>query len=81
MKDPLQLSPPDLTSLILEVRGQKVILDSDLAAIYGVPTKRLNEQVKRNLDRFPADFLMRLTTEEAERLRSPNTVRLWRRTC
>ena len=52
------------------IRGRRVILDSDLAALYGVPTKRLNEQVKRNLDRFPADFMFQLTEIEAENLRS-----------
>jgi hypothetical protein len=50
---------------ILVVRGHKVILDSDLAALYGVLTGRLNEQVKRNASRFPADFVFRLTAEEA----------------
>jgi phage regulator Rha-like protein len=52
------------------VRGQKVLLDVDLAVLYGVTTKRLNEQVKRNRDRFPADFLLQLTESEAEALRS-----------
>jgi phage regulator Rha-like protein len=52
--------------LILAVRGEKVILDADLARIYGVPTKRLNEQVRRNAERFPADFLFRLTESEAK---------------
>jgi hypothetical protein len=55
---------------ILLLRGQRVILDADLAAIYGVTTKRLNEQVKRNADRFPEDFVFQLTLEEAERSRS-----------
>jgi hypothetical protein len=50
--------------LILLLRGQKVILDSDLAALYGVSTKRLNEQVKRNKERFPADFMFQLSREE-----------------
>lgn len=50
--------------LILTVRGQKVLLDSDLAELYGVSTKRLNEQVRRNRKRFPADFLFRLTRDE-----------------
>jgi hypothetical protein len=59
-------APPNIDSLIVEVRGQKVILDSDLASIYGVPTRRLNEQVKRNARRFPQDFLFRLTAEEME---------------
>src|SRR5690606_20883057 len=52
------------------VRGQRVLLDTELAALYGVPTKRLNEQVKRNLERFPADFMLQLTVEEAANLRS-----------
>jgi len=55
---------------ILLVRGEKVILDRDLAHLYGVPTKRLNEQVKRNIDRFPEDFLFQLTWEEAMASRS-----------
>jgi hypothetical protein len=49
---------------ILNLRGQHVLIDADLARLYGVPTKRLNEQVRRNLDRFPADFLFELTSEE-----------------
>lgn len=56
--------------LIHEIRGQKVILDSDLAVLYGIPTKRLNEQVQRNQSRFPDDFMFRLTSEESESLRS-----------
>jgi hypothetical protein len=51
---------------ILSIRGEKVMLDSDLAELYGVETKRLNEQVRRNLARFPADFMFQLT--EAEKL-------------
>ena len=50
------------------IRGHKVMLDSDLAELYGVPTKRLNEQVKRNPARFPDDFMFRLTMAEAEEL-------------
>jgi len=49
---------------ILLIRGEKVIVDSDLAEFYGVPTKRLNEQVKRNSDRFPSDFVFQLNSEE-----------------
>lgn len=59
------LPSESLDSRILSIRGQKVILDSDLAAIYGVTTKRLNEQVKRNAKRFPSDFLFQLTRDEA----------------
>ncbi len=56
--------------MILTARGQKVMLDADLASIYGVPTKRLNEQVKRNADRFPVDFAFQLTAEEWADLKS-----------
>ena len=57
---------------ILVLRGQKVILDADLARLYGTTTKRLNEQVKRNPDRFPVDFMFQLTPEELQALRSQN---------
>ena len=53
-----------IESSILVVRGQKVMIDADLAALYGVPTKRLNEQVKRNAERFPPDFMFTLTPQE-----------------
>ena len=59
-----------ITSRILVVRGQKVMLDADLAALYGVTTKRLNEQLRRNLDRFPPDFVFQLTVQEVGYLRS-----------
>ncbi len=49
---------------ILELRGQRVILDADLAELYGVTTRRLNEQVRRNIGRFPEDFMFQLTKEE-----------------
>jgi hypothetical protein len=52
------------------LRGQKVMLDSDLAELYGVPTRRLNEQDRRNLDRFPPDFMFQLTPQETAVLRS-----------
>ena len=51
---------------ILVIRGQKVMIDADLAALYGVATKRLNEQVKRNIDRFPADFMFQLNPPEKD---------------
>ena len=74
MKDKLsKYEPEDIEEKIYSVRGQRVIMDYDLAEIYGIPTKRLNEQVKRNLKRFPADFMFHLTKEEAQhwhRLRS-----------
>ncbi len=55
---------------IFTIRGEKVILDSDLAEIYGVETKRLNEQVRRNADRFPSDISFMLTLQEVTDLRS-----------
>jgi len=57
-------------SKILLIRDQKVILDSDLALLYGVTTRRLNEQVKRNIDRFPDDFMFQLTKEKFNNLKS-----------
>ncbi|MDD5006941.1 MAG: ORF6N domain-containing protein [Syntrophorhabdaceae bacterium] len=54
------------------IRGHKVMLDEDLAELYEVPTKRLNEQVRRNEKRFPQDFMFQLSGEEAESLRSQN---------
>jgi hypothetical protein len=52
------------------VRGHKVLVDADLAALYGVTTKRLNEQVKRNAERFPEDFMFRPTNQEIALVRS-----------
>jgi hypothetical protein len=60
----------DVVSQIRIIRGQRVLLDAGLAALYGVTTKRFNEQVRRNRERFPADFLMQLTDSEAKSLRS-----------
>lgn len=60
----------DIARTILILRGQRVILDADLATLYGVTTKRLNEQVKRNAERFPEDFMFQLTAEEDAALRS-----------
>ncbi len=65
MAEKQELVPAErIERMILLIRGQKVMLDADLAELYGVPTKRLNEQVKRNADRFPDDFMFRLTTDE-----------------
>jgi hypothetical protein len=58
--------------LIMSARGQKVIPDVDLAKLYGVTTKRLNEQIRRNHHRFPDDFQFQLTREETQSLRSRN---------
>lgn len=61
-----------IISKIYLVRGQKVMIDRDLAELYGVETKRLKEQVNRNLERFPNHFMFELTKEESENLRSQN---------
>src|ERR1039457_4557657 len=60
----------DITQVLYPMRGQRVILDADLAQLYGTMTKRLNEQYRRNLDRFPRDFAFQLTLEEWTALRS-----------
>ena len=54
----------NIETKILLIRGQKVMLDADLAELYGVETKRLNEQMRRNIERFPVDFMFRLSAEE-----------------
>jgi hypothetical protein len=59
-----------ITQSILVLRGHRVLLDTELAALYGVSTKRFNEQVRRNRERFPADFMFQLTDEELAALRS-----------
>ena len=73
MSAAVTLAAPAVESISLSIatlRDQRVILDVDLAAIYGVETKRLNEQIKRNVARFPQDFMFQLTTEESESLKS-----------
>ncbi len=65
---------------ILVIRGEKVMLDVDLAGLYGVETKRLNEQVRRNIERFPADFMFQLTaTEKAEVVANCDHLHHWSR--
>jgi hypothetical protein len=61
---------PDIATRIVRVREQKVIIDSDLAALYGVETRRLNEQIRRNIKRFPTDFVFELTRDEYKALMS-----------
>jgi ORF6N domain len=63
------IRPPQIGQAILLIRGQRVMLDRDLAAMYGVTTGNLNKAVRRNPSRFPADFMFQLTTDEAEALR------------
>ena len=74
-----QVIPPErIESKILLIRGEKVMLDSDLAILYGVPTKRLVEQVRRNHTRFPEDFMFSLNNQEVSVLRSQfATSRSW----
>ena len=71
MTSDISLIPTDrIESRILVLRGQRVVLDRDLAALYGVSTKRLNEQVRRNLVRFPSDFCFKLDQQEVANLTS-----------
>jgi ORF6N domain-containing protein len=65
-----QFEPQRITERILVIRGQRVLLDSDLAKLYGVTPKRLNEQVRRNRNRFPEDFAIRIEINELRNLRS-----------
>jgi len=62
--------PENLASLVLAIRGEKVLLDTDLAELYGVEARALNQAVARNRNRFPDDFMFQLTPEEWERVRS-----------
>ena len=64
------LSETVISKQIYEIRGEKVMLDSDLAEMYGSTTKALNQAIKRNLERFPPDFTFRLTIEEVKHMRS-----------
>ncbi len=78
MKDnKVKLTDSIIISKIHIMRGHKVMLDEDLAELYEVPTKRINEQVKRNNDRFPEDFMFELTKEEFENLKSQNATARW----
>lgn len=67
----------DIQPMIKVIRGQQVMLDSDLSALYGVETRRLNEQVKRNIERFPDDFMFKLRKEELDNLMSQNATSSW----
>ena len=74
MKKSVKYNMQVVEDVILEVRGQRVILDVDLARLYGVETKRLNEQVRRNAGRFPADFMFEVTRVEFANLMSQNAI-------
>ncbi|MBM4091633.1 MAG: ORF6N domain-containing protein [Planctomycetes bacterium] len=73
----LALPAERIEQAILLIRGQKVMLDSDLAELYEVPTKRLTEAVRRNQSRFPSDFMFQLTTSEFENLRTQFATSSW----
>ncbi len=71
------LTVESIRNCVYTVRGKQVMLDSDLADIYGYEVKRLNEQVKRNINRFPEDFMFQLTKEEFENLKSQFVTSSW----
>lgn len=71
------VAPPSIERSIRMIRGQKVLLDEDLARLYGVPVGRLNEQVRRNIGRFPGDFMFRLDADEATHLKSQFAISSW----
>ena len=77
MSEKLIIPDEVVISKIYYIRDQKVMLDSDLAELYEVETRVLNQQVKRNLDRFPEDFMFQLTDNEWENLRSQNAMSSW----
>ena len=77
MEEEKLLNPVAIESLIYEIRGQKVMLDKDLAKMYGVETKVLNQAVKRNMKRFPEDFMFQLTPEEYDILKSQFVTSSW----
>ncbi|HRP56807.1 ORF6N domain-containing protein [Agriterribacter sp.] len=79
MKTPgsIAVTDNDIVQKIYVVRGSKVMLDKDLAEMYGVPTSRLNEAVKRNILRFPEDFMFQLTENEFKNLISQNAISSW----
>jgi hypothetical protein len=76
-KDLTPVPVESISRAILVLRGHKVLLDAELAELYGVTTRRLNEQVRRNRNRFPADFLFELTAEEFTNLKSHSATSSW----
>jgi ORF6N domain len=77
MAKSITLADEIVISKIYLIREHKVMLDGDLAELYQVETRRLNEQVKRNIDRFPEDFMFQLTEKEWENLKSQNAISSW----
>jgi hypothetical protein len=74
---PVPIATETVSDTIRLIRGQKVILDADLAALYGVETRRLNEQVRRNRTRFPEDFIFEMTEDEFANLKSQSATSSW----
>jgi len=70
MTEDLQIQPADIQNKIYIIRGQRIMIDSDLAEIYGVETRVLNQSVKRNIERFPEDFMFQLTESEWQNMSS-----------
>ena len=66
----VSVSTTDIENMIFNIRGVQVMIDSDIAALYGIETRALNQAVKRNIDRFPTDFMFQLTKSEFENLKS-----------
>jgi len=77
MDSKLILSEETISNTIYYIRNQKVMLDRDLAALYGIENKRLNEQVKRNITRFPEDFMFQLDKNEFQNLKSQIATSSW----
>ena len=77
MTNQIKISEETVISKIYLIRGERVMIDSDLAELYGVKTSRLNEQVKRNIDRFPEDFMFQLTENELTNLKSQIAISRW----
>jgi len=73
----LALKPEDIAQLVFFIRGEKVMLAQHLAELYGVPVRVLNQAVKRNIKRFPADFMFQLTKEEFKHLKSQIVISSW----
>ena len=66
----VSVSTANIENMIFNIRGVQVMIDSDIAALYGIETRALNQAVKRNIDRFPTDFMFQLTKSEFENLKS-----------
>jgi ORF6N domain len=77
MKEKEEIIHQAIENKIYVIRGQKVMLDSDLAELYGVETKRINEQVRRNIERFPNDFMFQLSLAEFQNLKSQIATSSW----